>query len=143
MQIKELMTRGAHCIGPDGTLAQAAKQMRSYGIGLLPVCDDGRLLGVLTDRDIVTRALAADLDPAATRASAVMTVDAVWCYEDDAIEEAVRLMESWKVRRVPVLDREHRVTGVLSVDDIARPQERRSLAGELLERLASPRPPGV
>jgi CBS domain-containing protein len=141
MKIKDLMTRGPHSIGPDGSLRQASCEMKAYGIGFLPVCDEGRLVGIVTDRDIVVRALAANLDPAETRARAVMTADPVWCRDDDELADGVRLMESRRVRRVPVLDRANKLVGVLSLDDIARPDDRRELAGELLEKIALRRPP--
>lgn len=140
MEIKELMTRDPKCIGPDGSIAQAARQMKNGGIGYLPVCDAGRLLGVMTDRDIVVRAVAENLDSAKTAARAVMTADPVWCYDYEKLEEAVQLMEGWRIRRVPVLDIDHKLVGVLSLDDIARPANRRELAGELLERIVGRRP---
>jgi len=140
MEIKELMTRDPEWIGSDSPIALAARQMRNRGIGYLPVCDSGRLLGVLTDRDIVVRVVAENLDPAKTAVRAVMTADPVWCYDYEKLEEVVQLMEGWRIRRLPVLDGEHRLVGVLSVDDIARPVSRRDLAGELMEKVAGRRP---
>ena len=141
MKIKELMTRGARWIEPGGSAAQAARQMKAYAVGLLPVCELGRLVGVLTDRDIVVRAVAEGRDPKSTTAGELMSPDPVWCSEDDELEEAARVMEGWRVRRLPVLDAEHRLVGVVSLDDIARPDERRALAGEVLEKTAGRRPP--
>lgn len=141
MEIKDLMTRDPKCIGTDGSLAQAARQMKNDGIGYLLVCDAGRLVGVMTDRDIVVRAVAENLDPATTPARAVMTARPVWCYDYEKLEEALLLMEGWRIRRVPVLDVDHKPVGVLSLDDIARPESRRELAGGLLEKVASRRPP--
>lgn len=109
------MMRNVEAIGPTATLQEAAAKMRALDTGLLPVCDGDRLLGMLTDRDITVRAIAAGDDPAGVTVQQIMTPDVVFCLEDDAAEVAVRLMEDYQVRRLPVLDREHRLIGMVSL----------------------------
>ena len=141
MKIKDVMTRDPRRIAPDASVRQAARLMRKHGVGILPVCSSsGRLMGMLTDRDLVVRALAPARDPDTTRVSDVMSRDPAWCREDEDLESAAQVMESRRVRRVPVLDRRGHLIGLLSIDDIARPAGRRDLAGDVLEESAARRP---
>jgi CBS domain-containing protein len=114
MQVREVMMRGVGVIAPDATLQQAAAKMRESDAGLLPVCDGERLLGMLTDRDITVRATALGGDPQGVTVQQIMTPDVVFCFEDDDATVAVRLMEEYQVRRLPVLDHEHRLVGMVS-----------------------------
>ena len=118
MRLKDIMTYESVVVGPEITVQKAAGKMEEYDAGLLPVCDGGRLVGVLTDRDIVTRAIAAGHDPSQTMVRDVMTSHTVWCYEDQDCSEASRLMEEHQIRRLAVLDRQDRLVGIISLGDL-------------------------
>jgi CBS domain-containing protein len=117
---RDIMTPGAQWADPDLTVAEAARMMAEDTYGALPVCKDGRLQGVVTDRDIVTKVIAADRDPAQTRVGdladqpEVITIGA-----DDPVEEAIRTMKKHSVRRLPVID-DNKLVGMVSTADIAR-----------------------
>lgn len=119
MKVTELMTEHAVCIGPEETLEKAALSMRNDNLGFLPICKADRLVGVLTDRDIVIRSIAAGKDPRKTPVEAVMTRGVVCCMADDLVAEVEKKMKNHHIRRVVVLDKQHRAVGVLSTDDIA------------------------
>jgi len=93
MRVREVMTCGVECIAPKAPLQEAARKMRDLDAGCLPVCENDRLAGMLTDRDIVVRAVAEGRDARACTAGDIMTPEAVYCFEDDDIEEAARLMK--------------------------------------------------
>jgi CBS domain-containing protein len=137
-KVGQVMTAGAETIEPNATLQLAAGRMKDIQVGFLMVYEEGSgLLGVITDRDIVVRAIAEGAPPT-TSVRDVMTLQAVWCYEDAALSEAVALMELRGVRRLVVLDEKLRLAGVLSVDDVARAEEQPSPAAEVV-RLTSQR----
>lgn len=136
MQVGEAMTVRAETIGPGDALRDAARKMRDIGIGALPVCDGDRLVGMLTDRDIVVRSIAAGVAPDAGRVRDAMTPQVIWCFEDEDIQRAAELMQQRAVRRVMVLDRGKRLVGMLSVDDLAVAS--RVLAAEVIERSRQP-----
>ena len=119
MKVADLMTHDPQPIGPDDTLKRAAELMDALDIGVLPVCDGQRLVGMLTDRDIVVRAAAVGLAPGAARVGGGMTVDRQWAYDDEDVGEAERMMRDTQVRRLPVLNRQRRLVGMLSLGDLA------------------------
>lgn len=120
MRVKEVMTRGVECVGPDDPIQTAAEKMRNLNVGPMPVCGlDGTLAGMLTDRDIAVRAVAEGFDPTLCRVAEVMTPGVVYCHEDDDTAEAARLMEENQIRRVLVLDREKKLVGIVSLGDLA------------------------
>ncbi|MCC7537648.1 MAG: CBS domain-containing protein [Deltaproteobacteria bacterium] len=113
------MTRAVEAIGPDTSLVEAARFMRDESIGFLPVLEEGRLVGVITDRDITVRATADALDAQSTRVGSVMTKPVVTISESESIYEADALMERHTIRRLVVLDGRGALCGVLSLDDLA------------------------
>lgn len=135
-QVKDVMTRAVQTIEPDGTLAQAAARMDELGIGALPVRDSERLVGMITDRDITVRATAEGLDPGSARVRQVMTDGVAYCFLDQTVREAAALMEKYGVRRLPVLNRENHLVGIVSLDDLAVDTGDTELAGEVLEAVA-------
>ncbi|TMQ71295.1 MAG: CBS domain-containing protein [Candidatus Eisenbacteria bacterium] len=138
MRLDECMTRGVECVHPDTMLQEVARKMRDLDVGTIPVCgNEDRLVGILTDRDITIRSVSLGMDPKSTRVDQVMTPAVVFCYEDQPIEEAARLMEDRQIRRLPVLDHDRRLTGILSLGDLAvsGPDERQ-LAAEALEAIS-------
>ncbi|NCT95810.1 MAG: CBS domain-containing protein [Comamonadaceae bacterium] len=118
-QVSEVMTRGVRTLSPQDTLRLAAQAMEEMEIGSLPVCDGQRLLGMVTDRDLVVRGVAQGLAPERTTLSEVMSPHVQWCYEDQSIEEAAQLMCDAQIRRLPVVDHDKRLVGLLSLGDVA------------------------
>ena len=118
MQVQELMTRDVAILSPYDNLRTAAVRMAELDVGALPVGDEDRLVGMLTDRDIVVRGLAEGRDLTA-RVKEVMTPQVKYCYLDQEIEEISANMADIQVRRLPVLDRDKRLVGILSLSDIA------------------------
>jgi CBS domain-containing protein len=136
MQIKEIMTREPVVIQPDVVLKEAAVRMRELDSGVMPVGQNDRLVGMLTDRDITIRATAAGKDPNQTRVEEVMTPDVVYCFEDDDLRDAARKMEEHQLRRLIVLNRDKRLVGILSLGDLHTADDR--LAGEVAEAVSEP-----
>jgi len=139
MRIADVMTRSLVSTEPGATLQEAAQRMRAGCVGLLPVYEGSELVGVLTDRDIVVRAVADGIGPRATVREA-MTSQVISCYEDLPVAEASRLMATRAVRRLVVFDRRERVVGVISIDDLAAFGEPH--VAETLEMISSPTPDG-
>jgi CBS domain-containing protein len=142
MQVKEVMTRGAECVRPDDTLQEAARKMKGMEVGPLPVCDRDRLVGMLTDRDIVVRAVAEGQDARTAKVRDAMTEGIFYCFEDDDVSEAARLMREKQVRRLVVLNRDKRLTGIISLGDLAvETRGDPQVAGKTLERVSEPSTP--
>jgi CBS domain-containing protein len=118
-KISELMTREVEVVAPDESVQRAAQLMDDLNVGALPVCDGTRLVGMVTDRDITVRATAVGLDPNDTEVAAVMTEDTRWCTENQSADEVLRLMGEAQIRRLPVLDDNERVVGIVSLGDLA------------------------
>ena len=136
MQAKEVMTGNIKMIPSNTTLQAAADMMRQMDIGMLPVAEDGRLVGTLTDRDIAVRAVAKGSDPKSTAAQEVMSREVISCYEDQDARDVARVMEENKVRRVVVVNRNNEAVGVISVDDLAVHPETKSLADEVVQQFS-------
>ncbi|HEY3187020.1 MAG TPA: CBS domain-containing protein [Solirubrobacteraceae bacterium] len=138
--VREAMHDGCECIGENQTLLDAARRMAELDVGVMPICgEDDRLKGMLTDRDIVVKALARGMDPGATRAGAFAQGRLVWVMADAAIDEALSLMREHKVKRLPVLDQDRRLCGIITEADVAThmPEAR---TGELVGAIASAQP---
>ena len=138
MQVRDVMTRRVEVIPPDATLEDAAEKMKSLDVGPLPVCDGERLVGMITDRDITVRATAEGLDPKQTRVREVMSKELITIMEDQDVEEAAKLMQSKQIRRIPVLSRDKRLVGMLSLGDLAQRTQNSKLAGKTLEEVSAP-----
>jgi CBS domain-containing protein len=122
MQVQELMTREVSIISPDETLEMAASRMAQLDIGVLPVGEGDRLVGMITDRDIVVRGVAQGKGPSAKVRDA-MTPEIKYCFADQEIDEIAENMADIQIRRMPVLDRDKRLVGILSLCDIATSDE--------------------
>jgi CBS domain-containing protein len=134
------MHEGCECIGESQSLLEAAKRMEQLDIGAMPICGrDDRLKGMITDRDIVVKALAHDRDPATTMAGELAQDRMVCVRADASVDRALALMEEHKVRRLPVIDENKRLCGMVSEADIARrmPQEK---TGEMVGAIAAAPP---
>jgi CBS domain-containing protein len=121
MKVQEIMTTNVECIAPDTTIQEAAERMKSLDVGFLPVCEKDRLIGTVTDRDIVIRGIAENRNNQ-TSARNVMTTDVFYCFENDAVEKCAEHMKEKDVRRMLVLDKNKRLVGVVSLGDISKAQ---------------------
>ena len=120
MKLKDIMTMDVVTIQPEDTLQIAAHKMRNHDIGFLPVRQNGEVLGVITDRDIVTRAVAESMDPKTPVTRDLMTSPAVSCFEDQEVEDAARVMKQNQIRRLVILKRaNNELVGVISLGDLA------------------------
>jgi CBS domain-containing protein len=140
MKLKDVMTPNVECVGPDATIREAARKMRDLDVGPLPICDNDRLAGMVTDRDLAVRAVAEGRDPNATCVRDVMTPEVVYCFEDQDVREAARVMEEKQLRRLLVLNRDKRLVGIVSLGDLAVDTSKRQ-AGEVLQAVSEPAQP--
>ena len=118
MKVKDVMTTNVRLASPRQSIAEAARLMAECDAGVLPVGEDDRLVGMITDRDIAIRAVAKDLPPD-TAVREVMSKEVLYCFEDEALEHVADNMGEQQVRRLPVLNREKRLVGILSLGDLA------------------------
>jgi|ERR1051326_2923684 CBS domain-containing protein len=137
MKIHELMTRGIETISPGATLEYAGKKMQEHNIGFLPVVESENLVGVVTDRDIVLRAVSVGMRPAMTTVRQVMTKEVLSCYDDQTISDAALIMEKHFVHRLLVLDGQKRLVGVVSLSDIAAKTKNERLSGHVLGKVVA------
>jgi CBS domain-containing protein len=138
MKVKNILTKNPEVIRPDAMICEAARKMKEHDFGMLPVCDGERLVGAITDRDLTIRAVAEGKDPLATRVSEIMTPEICYCLEEDDIQEAAHVMEEKQIRRLVVLNRDHRLVGIISLGDLALRSEDDELAEEVLESVSQP-----
>jgi CBS domain-containing protein len=137
MNVREAMTRDVRLAYPEQTIQQAAQLMAELDVGALPVEDGDHLVGMITDRDIAVRAVAQGMN-LNTPIREVMSSNVQYCYEDQTIEEIAQTMGDLQLRRLPVVDRNKRVVGILSLGDVARENSGQSEAGEALEQISQP-----
>jgi CBS domain-containing protein len=122
MQIAEIMSRDVQLVSPHQSLQEAARLMAELDVGAIPVADNDRLVGMLTDRDICVRAVAAGKSPKACKVGEIMSADVKYVFEDETTEDLARNMSTLQVRRMPVLDRDKRLVGIVSIGDLATNQ---------------------
>ena len=123
MQLKEFVNSQVETVKPSDTLQCAAEKMGELDVGSLPVCDNGQLVGVITDRDITIRAVAKGSDPATMTVREIMTPEVLWCFEDDDVEEAARIMQENQVRRILVLNEANELVGITSLGELPPSRE--------------------
>ncbi|HUV42218.1 MAG TPA: CBS domain-containing protein [Sedimentisphaerales bacterium] len=138
MRVKDIMTCSAETINSDVNLIEAAGKMKSLEVGALPVWENDKLIGVVTDRDIVVRAIAEGRDALKTPVSEIMTQRVLSCFEDDDIHEAATIMEENSVHRLVVLDSDYKPAGFISLSDFAVKSHDEHLTYEVLERISEP-----
>lgn len=136
MLAKEVMSRKPEYLPPNATLKQAADQMRSHDYGFIPIGENDRLIGALTDRDIAIKAVAQGWDPNKKTVKDAMHKGVYFCYESDNLEKVVAQMEKWQVRRLIVLNKDKRMTGIISLGDIATKFKNQKLCSELTEAVS-------
>jgi len=136
MLIKDIMTRNVEVVSPETSIQEAARKMRSFDVGILPVCENDQCIGVITDRDIAIRAIAEGFDPASTSVNEAMTHSVVYCSENDDIHTAARVMEDKQIRRILVLDENKRVLGICALADLVLDTNDLQLAGEVIHEVS-------
>jgi CBS domain-containing protein len=124
MQVREIMTSNVQLADPNMTIRDAARQMRADNIGALPVGENDRLIGMVTDRDIVVRAVAEELSAGNTTVRQVMSDGVCYCFEEDDAKKAAQVMGEHQVRRLPVLNKDKRLVGVVALADLGRSGDR-------------------
>ena len=139
--VSDVMTRGVRTMSPRETLVQAAQAMQALNVGAIPVCDGDKLLGMVTDRDIVLRGVAQNCAIQSTPLSAVMSGDTCCCFEDQTLDEAAAQMREKQIRRMPVVDRDKHLVGMLSLGDLATKGDAKTAAGDALQGISSPAHP--
>ncbi|MES2697552.1 MAG: CBS domain-containing protein [Verrucomicrobiota bacterium] len=138
MKVHEIMTAHARCVSPDNNLVEAAGLMVELDVGALPVCgEDDRLAGIVTDRDLAVRAVAKGRDPNTTLVQEVMTPSIVYIFADQAVEDATRVMQEHEIRRLPVLNRQKRLVGIVSLGDVAM-SSNPAFSGTTLRQVSRP-----
>ena len=133
---KDLMAKDVKYIQPDDFLKSAAEKMSTFDIGAMPVVNNGEVVGMLTDRDIVTRAIADGSNPETTYVKDAMTAEPITCYEDQELDEVTKLMKENQIRRLVVLNRDNQLTGIFSLGDLATAAIDNRLSGDVLEAIS-------
>ena len=135
--VKDLMSRDVKVISPDMTISDAAKKMRDGDFGMLPVGEDDRMVGTISDRDIAIRAVAEDKE-GSTMVRDVMSEGIVWVYEDDSVEQVATIMSKNQVRRLPVVSRDKRLVGIVALCDFAVESSEIQAAAKALSEISKP-----
>lgn len=136
--IKDVMTPDVVTLSPTAKVTEAAEAMKSLNVGAIPICDRTRLLGMVTDRDLVVRVMAEHRNPETETISSVMTTDVDYCYADQTVEEATYVMEDRQVRRMPIINQDKELVGIVSLGDVAVKGADQSTTGEALEKISQP-----
>lgn len=145
MELKDVMTQNVEIAEAATTLQEAATIMKRLDVGVLPVGDGAKLIGILTDRDITVRATAEGLDPKRAKVGDVMTSDLIYCFEDQAPVEAAIVMQEKQIRRLPVVNHDMKLVGIVSLGDLAVDTNKHDIdddiIGEVLEDISTPTQP--
>ena len=136
-KLKDVMSRDVHVISPEATIKEAAAQMRDGDFGMMPVGEDDRMIGAISDRDIVIRAVAEGRD-SATTVRAIMSQGIAWAYEDDSVDDAAKIMSEHQIRRLPIVNRDKRLVGIVALGDFAVNRSDIKPAAEALAEISKP-----
>ncbi|HVR92618.1 MAG TPA: CBS domain-containing protein [Casimicrobiaceae bacterium] len=136
MKVSQIMTRDVRLLSPDQTIREAASLMADVDVGSLPVGDNDRLVGIITDRDIVIRAVAQGKS-ADTKVAEVMSKEILYCFDTDEIDDVARNMGKAQVRRLPVVNSDKRLVGIVSLGDLARNDDPTTI-GRTVSRVSTP-----
>jgi len=123
MKIRAIMTTNVECVSPETSITDLAQKMKTLDVGFLGVCENDRLVGTVTDRDIVIRGIASERDINSVTGREIMTHNIFWSYEDDDVKDVAEKMREKDVRRMLILNRDKRLVGVVSIGDIAKVEE--------------------
>ena len=141
MKCKEVMTANPVCCTPDETAARVAKFMKTENVGSVPICESRqskKLVGIVTDRDLALQVVAAGKDPNTVKVADVMTHDPVTCRPEEDFEHALEMMEMRQIRRLPVVDNNGQLIGIIAQADIAIRAEEPDKTAELVEEVSRP-----
>lgn len=138
MLVKECMTRQVEIGYPEMSLEEVAQKMREGDFGLLPIGEKDRLTGMITDRDIVIRAVAEGKNLQKTQAKEIMSSKVLYCFEDQTVDDVSQNLGDNQIRRLPVLNRQKRLVGILSLGDLAHTHEKTEKIHQALERISTP-----
>jgi CBS domain-containing protein len=136
-KLKDVMSRDVQVISPDGTIKEAAQHMRKGNFGMMPVGENDRMIGAISDRDIAIRAVADGKGPSTT-VREVMSEGIVWAYEDDSVDDAVKIMSEHQIRRLPIVNADKRLVGIVALGDFAVVSSDIKAAGEALSEISKP-----
>ena len=136
-QLKDLMSRDVKVISPDMTIGDAARKMRDGDFGMMPVGENDRMIGTISDRDIAIRAVAEGKD-AGTKVRDVMSEGIAWAYEDESVEQVTKIMSERQVRRLPVVNRDKRLVGIVALGDFAVEKSEILPAAQALSEISKP-----
>ena len=136
-KLKDVMSRDVKVISPDATIREAARQMLEGDFGMLPVGENDRMIGAISDRDIAIRGVAEGKD-SNTKVRDVMSEGITWAYDDDSVEEAARIMSEHQIRRLPVVNRDKRLVGIVALGDFAVESADIEPAAEALSEISKP-----
>ena len=131
MKVKDAVHKGVEWVGPDTPVPEVAKRMKDLDVGAIPIGENDRLIGMVTDRDIACRGVANGRDCSKVKARDVMTKGIIYCRETEELDDALRIMEQKKIRRLPVINDKKRMVGMLSLGDISRAASH-ELTGEVM-----------
>ncbi len=134
-KLSDVMSRDVRVIGPDMTITEAAQEMSDGGFGMMPVGENDRMIGTISDRDIVIRAVAKGKGPD-TKVREIMSEGIYWAYDDDTVEAAAKLMSEQQVRRLPVVNRNKRLVGIVALGDFAVDSAQIRPAAEALSKIS-------
>ena len=137
MKVKDVMTKVVEFVRPETTVQEAAGKMKDLNVGPIPVCEGQKVLGILTDRDIVIRAVAEGRDTRTTRVQDVMTRDVVCCGEEDDVKDVARLMKDHQIRRILVINGSKGLAGIVSLGDLAVDTHDDKMSGDVLEKVSA------
>ena len=124
MKVREIMTSNVECLSPEASLQEIAQEMKSLDVGFIPICENDRLVGTVTDRDIVIRAVADGIDINTCKAREIMSREVVYAFEEDDVKSVAEKMRDKDVRRILILDKAKRLVGVVSIGDISKVEEK-------------------
>lgn len=141
MKVKDIMTKNVATIGPDNTVLDASKVMQTHNVGAVPVCQqDGKVVGIVTDRDIVVRCIANDGDPKTTKIKDMMTPNVISAEPSMDADTAAQIMANNKIRRLPVLNNGI-IAGMIAIGDLATKHVLQNEAGDALSEISEPAKP--
>src|SRR5436190_21751026 len=138
MQLRRVMSKSPAYVSPATPVGQVAAMMKTRDIGMVLVAENDRLVGTVTDRDIVIRCIAEGRDPRIAMTGDIMTSKAAFCFEDQDVSEAAQLMEERKIRRLAILNRDMKLVGVVSLGDLAVRTGDEAMSGEVIKFVARP-----
>ncbi|NML13379.1 CBS domain-containing protein [Azohydromonas caseinilytica] len=140
-QVMDVMTRDVRVVQPTDTIERAAQLMDELNVGVVPVCEGRKLVGMLTDRDIAVRGVAAGMDAKSSPVSEIMSGSVRCCFEDQPLEDVLDEMRDTQIRRMPVVDRQQQIVGIVSLGDLADRGSDEASVGEALKDISTPAAP--